>query len=425
MTRSEPSIVPLLRCPDCDLQQTEPRLVSGTAAHCSRCGTALSGERTESLTRALSLTVAAAIAFLVANSYVFMTFEYQGRSESSYILTGILELYRGGFPLLAVLIGVTSVLAPAVYLAGMLYVLVPLELGRRPPLLGPCFRWLRRLRRWAMLEVYLLGVIVAVVKLGQLASVSADIGVYAFAFLVLAWTAANDALDPRIVWAAIEPQRGVGPDAATDARRLLPCGDCAQLCSVPPDAMTGLCCSRCGSALTRRKADSIHRTWALLIAAAILYVPANYYPVLEITILGQSEADTILTGVEELFAAGMWEIGALVFFASITVPLLKLLGLAFLLISVELRSSRGLGRRTSIYRIVEYIGRWSMLDMFMVSILVALVQLGTVATIAPGIGAPCFAAVVVITMFAATSFDPRVIWDRAGENPGARQGVMS
>ena len=194
------------------------------------------------------------------------------------------------------------------------------------------------------------------------------------------------------------------------------CRTCHKLLSVPAIGQGGsIHCPRCGSGVTRRKTDSISRSWALLIAAAVLYVPANVYPVLKIEILGKSESDTIYTGVQELFAAGMWEIAALVFFASITVPLLKMLGLGFLLITVHRRSRWRLRDRTQLYRLIEGIGRWSMIDMFMVSILVALVQLGGLATIDPGIGATCFASVVVITMLAASSFDPRLIWDAAEE----------
>lgn len=191
----------------------------------------------------------------------------------------------------------------------------------------------------------------------------------------------------------------------------LVCHTCRKLSTMPAHATGTLSCPRCGTDLHRRKPDSLVRTWALLIAAAIMYIPANYFPVLKIEILGNSQSATILTGVKELFDAGMWEIAALIFFASITVPLLKIVGLAYLLISVHFNSRWRPRDRTQFYRLIEGIGRWSMIDMFMVSILVALVQLGGVATIDPGVGATCFAAVVVITMFAAGAFDPRIIWD--------------
>ena len=202
------------------------------------------------------------------------------------------------------------------------------------------------------------------------------------------------------------------PASAAQALEAVVCPRCELLCA--PPAGKRVRCPRCAARFGRRKPDSIQRTWALVIAAALLYIPANYYPILTVTILGKGEADTILSGVVALMEAGMWEVAILIFFASVTVPMLKLLGLSFLLISVQRRSSWRPRTRTQLYRIIEGIGRWSMIDMFMVSIVVALVQLGAVATIDPGLGAVCFAAVVVITMFAATRFDPRLIWDAAG-----------
>jgi len=190
------------------------------------------------------------------------------------------------------------------------------------------------------------------------------------------------------------------------------CASCEKLFSrpvLPPG--THARCSRCGAVIARRKADSLSRSWAFLIAATICYLPANIFPVMVVAGPGGSEADTILSGVQAMFSAGWYAIGGLIFFASITVPVLKILSLFALLISVQRRSRWRPEERTRLYRIVEIIGRWSMLDMFVVSLTVALVQLGVVANVRPAIGATFFAAVVILTIFAAQSFDPRLIWD--------------
>ena len=160
------------------------------------------------------------------------------------------------------------------------------------------------------------------------------------------------------------------------------------------------------------------RAFALAVAAAILYVPANLYPVMTLVSFGQATSATILGGVEELITGGMLPLALLVFFASITVPMLKLLGLVYLLFSVRRRSTWRPRERTTLYRLVESVGRWSMLDIFVLAVLAGLVRLGSIATIVPGIGAISFAAVVVLTMFAAMSFDPRLLWDAAGANDG-------
>jgi paraquat-inducible protein A len=174
-------------------------------------------------------------------------------------------------------------------------------------------------------------------------------------------------------------------------------------------------CPRCEAHIHSRKPNSLSRTWALLIAAYILYIPANLLPVMTVISFGKGEADTILSGVKELIHAGMLPIALVVFFASIVVPVTKLVVLTYLLLSVKYKSRWRPRERTVLYRITEVVGRWSMIDIFMISILIALVKLEAVATIEPGMGAISFAAVVIITMFAAMGFDPRLIWDTMEE----------
>jgi len=197
---------------------------------------------------------------------------------------------------------------------------------------------------------------------------------------------------------------------------LISCHACHQLSRMPAKRTHGdAICPRCEAHIHSRKPNSISRTWALLIAAYILYIPANLLPVMTVISFGQGEADTILSGVKELIHAGMLPIALLVFFASIVVPVTKLVVLTYLLLSVHYRSQWRPRERTFLYRITEVVGRWSMIDIFMISILIALVKLEAVATIEPGIGAISFAAVVIITMFAAMGFDPRLIWDTMEE----------
>lgn len=196
------------------------------------------------------------------------------------------------------------------------------------------------------------------------------------------------------------------------AAALVACHACGRLSPAHAGAAS---CARCGAPLHARKPDSLNRTTALVAAAAIFYIPANYLPVLTVKRFGQGEPSTILGGVQELIASGMWSLALLVLFASILVPMFKIGVLTWLIWSVRRRSRWRARDRTLMYRLTETVGRWSMIDMFMTSILVALVKLGVVATIEAGPGATFFAAVVVITMLAASSFDPRLIWDAAQE----------
>ena len=187
------------------------------------------------------------------------------------------------------------------------------------------------------------------------------------------------------------------------------CHACHQLARLPAHGHGR--CPRCDSPLHLRKPDSISRAWALVIAALILYIPANLLPIMETASLFGSQADTIMSGVVYLWTSGSPPLAALVFFASIVVPGAKLIALLVLLTTAQRRSTWQPLQRAKLYRMVEFVGRWSMLDMYVVALLVALVQLQGLATIHPGPGAIAFGAVVVITMFAAEAFDPRLIWD--------------
>jgi paraquat-inducible protein A len=170
-------------------------------------------------------------------------------------------------------------------------------------------------------------------------------------------------------------------------------------------------CPRCGARLVRRRHRSIEYTWALVVAAAILYIPANALPVLTTTTLGSEESDTIITGVIFLYRSGSWFLALIVLVASVMIPLGKLVALGYLCLSVQRGWVRNNHDRAKLYHLVELIGRWSMLDVFVDAFIVALVQLKPLMSVEPGAGVVYFMAVVVLTMLAAQSFDPRLIWD--------------
>ncbi|MTW22110.1 paraquat-inducible protein A [Allochromatium palmeri] len=195
---------------------------------------------------------------------------------------------------------------------------------------------------------------------------------------------------------------------------LIGCEHCGLLVQPASTAEPGHC-PRCGSELESRRRRSIERTWALVIAATICYIPANLLPVLGTTTLGSTEYDTIMGGVIFLYTSGSWPLALIVLIASVMVPLGKLVALSYLLISVQRRSPGGNRERTRLYRMVEFIGRWSMLDVFVDTFTVALVQLDPLMSVRPGAGVMFFAAVVVLTMIAAATFDPRLIWDAGAE----------
>lgn len=198
----------------------------------------------------------------------------------------------------------------------------------------------------------------------------------------------------------------------------LTCG----LLSRPP-AEGAAACPRCGAHLHARKPASMLRAWTFLVSAMILYLPANILPIMYTESLFGSQGDTIMSGIVFLWKNGSWPLAIIVFVASIMVPLLKMIAMLTLLIAVHHGVRVHCADLAKLYRVLELIGRWSMLDIYVVTILVALVQLQLVATVTPGNGALAFGAVVVLTMLATMSFDPRLIWDAARQE--SRHGAAS
>lgn len=196
---------------------------------------------------------------------------------------------------------------------------------------------------------------------------------------------------------------------AIDAGILI-CGECHELNRQEPDTDEQVC-TRCGALVHARRPNSLARTWALLITAAILYIPANVLPIMTVSSLGQGSPDTIMSGVITLMQHGMYPIAGVVFVASILVPTFKLVGIALLLYSVQRHQPLSARQRIWMYRFIEFIGRWSMLDIFVIAILVAVVNFGRLASVEANLGAVAFASVVILTMLAAVTFDPRLIWD--------------
>lgn len=191
---------------------------------------------------------------------------------------------------------------------------------------------------------------------------------------------------------------------------LVACHVCALVCRLT-DPNRSAHCPRCAAKLHRRKPQSVARTWALLLTACVLYVPANWLPIMHTGSLFGAQSDTIMSGTRYLWQSGSYDLAIIVFIASIVVPLAKLIALSLLLISVQIPWTSQPLQRTRLYRALELVGKWSMLDIYVVALLAALVHFQAVASITVGSGALAFGAVVVLTMLAALSFDPRLIWD--------------
>ena len=411
----------------CGLFQLVPALAVEQRANCVRCGTLLRRTRRDPLGRGLALNVAALALFAIVWTAMLMKVSTAGIVHETTLISGPEELVRQGLWPLAVAVFFTTALAPLAKYVSDIYVLVGLRLARPLPNLRGVFRFGRKIALWSMLEVLLLGVFVAYTKLGSMVQMEVGPAVYALGALMVVAMWADVVLEPGAVWEAIErtgqTHAPMPAPVPADPPLAMPhgavgCESCG-LVSVPAGHETR--CPRCGAALHARKPDSLNRTWAFIISGAILYIPANYYPVLTVIQAGAGAPSTIMGGVEELLASRMYPLALLVFFASILVPVFKLIGLAIMLmatmlVATEAGARRLLPQRTRLYFVVAWIGRWSMVDIFMESLLGALVQFGSLVTIAPGVGAVAFCAVVLVTIVGAETFDPRLMWDAAGHN---------
>ena len=403
----------LIACHDCDhLYRYEP-IPAGGKASCHYCGSLLYKHIPDSLNRSLALYFTALILFVIANIFPFLSLELGGRVVENVLLSGGWAMYQLGMGELGLLIFLTSIVFPLIVIFGMLYLLISVRFGHEPPAAGPVYRMINALIPWSLVGVFMLGVLIAIVKLQDLANVIIGPALFALAALIVFYTAARANFDPRVLWPETSsPALDLSSSLSATDVNILNCHTCG-LVNVEESGYQY--CVRCSSPLHHRKHNSIEATWALLSAATLLLIPANVYPVMTVIRFGQGEPNTILSGVSHLIESGMWGLAMIVFIASIVVPVMKLIVLSFLLITVQNKSVWRPRDRTMLYRVTEVVGAWSMVDIFLVGLLSALVSLDALSTIRPGIGAVFFAGVVVITMFAAQTFDPRLIWDNVND----------
>lgn len=336
-------------------------------------------------------------------------------------------MWRQGQEITALIVAFSAVIAPFFYITVMLTVLIAAQRANPSSWIGFLLRMAELCKPWAMVEVMMLGILVALVKIADLATVIPGIGMFAVFALIFFLAAMMVSFDPREVWSKIawSDQRAqaafacvqkksfgaVFPAEATGGKLgLVSCHIC-KLLTKPFNIDHPGRCPRCGNPLEVRRSNMNQRVWALILAAAICYIPANLLPVMNTTTPTYAENDTIISGIILLYQTGSWPLALIVLIASVVIPLAKILALAYLLLTVQLRNIRGQKERTRLCQLVEIIGRWSMLDVFVVTFVVALVQLQPLMSVTPGAGILFFAAVVVLTMLAAGNFDPRLIWD--------------
>ncbi|MBT5551396.1 MAG: PqiA/YebS family transporter subunit [Nitrospina sp.] len=398
----------IIACHECDHFYYYELIPVGAKANCQHCGNLLYRHIPDSIDRSLALYFTALILFLIANVFPFLSLELGGRVVENILFSSGWAMYKLGMGELGVLIILTSILFPFIVITGMLYLLIPARMGIVAPFMAKVYRIVNSIAPWSLVGVFMLGVLIAIVKLQDLANVITGPSLIALALLLAVYTTARASFNPNDLWSLTRHSSDISSDDIAN-HKILNCHTCGFLSRNTDEHQQN--CRRCISPLHHRKHNSIEATWALLAAAIVLLIPANVYPVMTVIRFGQGEPSTILSGVLHLIESGMWGLAMIVFVASIVVPVMKLGILSFLLISVHKKSVWRPRDRTLLYRATEVVGAWSMVDIFLVGLLSSLVSLDALSTIRPGIGAIFFAGVVVITMFAAHSFDPHLIWD--------------
>jgi len=401
-----------LMCHECGELQAVVSISPEHEMVCCMCGTLLHSGHGKWLQSATALAITSAFLFGLCQFAPFLTLEIGSQSQTITILDGFWALFDRGNWVLAALVITTTFLFPLFEIAAFLYLLVPYNFNRRLRGQSTVLRWLVLAQVWSMLEVFLLSMVVASVKMADMAALKLELGAYALFLLVGVLILAYIKMDRRKLWAWMNTNNYF---TRYNRENVFNCHICQAMVgeSIVDDQGK---CPRCYSEIYKRVPDSLQKTTALLIASAVLYVPANILPIMTYTTLGVTETDTIFSGVVALIGAGLYWIALVVFVASVAVPVIKLFILSYLVLSVYAGWTTGIKHRAFLYRLTEVVGRWSMVDVFVVTIFTAIVQFGFVYTVEPEGAIIAFGAVVVLTMIAAETFDPRLLWDAMEKN---------
>jgi len=410
----------LTACEGCDLLLSVAEALPGHAMVCPRCGTTINKRSTHSIAKTLALSITGLLLYFPALTLPLMTFESFGFSDSANIIESILIFFQNGYYFVSFMTLISALIFPFVLLALIFTLSLFLRLKQYSPFLAGIFRTYLKLEEWAMVEVYLLGIMITIIKMSDSTDIHYHAGIFCFSALVLTSMSITTVIDKKFFWEKIENRKketqclqGIplftdGQEFITaSANNLLLCHTCHKL----SPASTTLC-PRCGDTLHYRKPRSIARTWALIITSALFFIPANIMPIMQVDFLGVPDRSTILDGIIYFFHNGSYSIGLIIFTASILVPLFKIVGFTILLLSTRPCAPRYLRQKTGMFRFIAFIGRWSMLDIFVIALLSALVDFGFFTSIHAAPAATYFCFVVAATMLAAITFDPRIMWDR-------------
>ncbi len=395
-----------IACHECDLLMELETVPEGNKAECPRCGYILSAVCHNSSERVLAFSVTGLVFLFLSFIFPFLTFSAQGQDRTVTLVQSISVMVDEKFTSLAVLIFISIIVIPGFYLLSSIYIFLSLKSSTLLPWTRQVIKLIGHLQHWSMAEIFLIGILVSFIKITSLAEVGLGLSFWSYCFFILGMTAAVPHIDKYQIWSMFKNKEKISQSQAITSENYQGCHVCTDVAE-----RTLQVCPTCDSKFHLKNIKNIQQTWALVMTSVVLYIPANILPIMRTNFLGQETENTILGGVIVLWEHGSYPIALIIFIASVLVPVGKILALSWLCYSVQTNSSSHYHQKTKLYRATELIGRWSMVDVFVVAILVALIKLGNIMSIYPDWGAVAFAGMVIVTVLAAINFDPRFIWD--------------
>jgi paraquat-inducible protein A len=401
---------PHILCPQCDLLVAIPEIAVGQKAKCPRCHTTLTSRWKEPRRRPIAYAVSALFMLLLSNLFPFVNMKVAGLGSEVTLIQIPQVLVSDDYASMASLFMILVQLMPAL---GMIFIIILCQGTSIPSHWQISIaRNYFRLKAWCMVEIFLAGVLVSFVKLMAYGDVGVGTSFYPFVLFCILQLRAFQCTDRYWIWQQVAPAPKlemplrVGESGLSQGLRSCHC--CMAILPVEQKK-----CGRCDTSGHARRKNSLQWTMALLITSIFLYIPANLLPIMITQVLGTPMPSTIMAGVVLLWSEGSYPVAMVILIASIMVPTLKMIAIGWLCWDANSNKEIDRERLHVIYEVVEFVGRWSMIDVFVIAVLSALVRMGQLMSIYPDIGALLFASVVILTMFAAMTFDPRLIWDRA------------
>ncbi|ANI31878.1 membrane protein [Yersinia entomophaga] len=388
------------RCCECDALFTLPPMQGNQAAYCPCCCAKVVSGRDWSLTRLTAMAVAMLLLMPFAFSEPLISIRLLGTHIDASLLEGIWQMTKQGDPLTASMVAFCIFGAPLTLTLSLLYLRIGSRIGMN---LRPVLLMLERLKEWVMLDIYLIGMAVACIKVKEYADISPGLGLTAYLALTLLSILTLIHLNLEQLWERFYPQEQ--PPGPRETLRV--CLSCHY--TGHPDAKGR--CPRCHTPLRHRRRHSLQKTWAALIASMVLLLPANLLPISIVYANGVRMEDTIFSGVISLASSGNMPIAAVVFIASVLVPFTKVIVLITLLLSIHLKTQHSLKTRMRLMRVITWIGRWSMLDLFVIALMMSLINRDQLLSFTMGPAAFYFGSAVILTILAVEWLDSRLIWD--------------